>query len=129
MMDDLNAQVAEKVMGWVYVPSFIGNAVTMAPPSWSQGDNVYIETAKWNPSTSIADAWLVVEEMRRRGWQVDVVTDDPGWSCWLHRLGGKLGKPQHYVSADTAPEAICRAALEAYDFIHWLTPGGSQYPR
>ena len=107
-MRELDALVAEKVMGWEYIPGF---AATMAAPTWSQGENVYLETAKWHPSTSISDAFLVVEEMRKRGYSMEH-SEDPGEQCrvWFQisddvRTCGK-------GIADTAPEAICRAALE-----------------
>jgi hypothetical protein len=63
------------------------------------------------PSADIAAAWLVVEEMARRGWSVDVQNRyQPTWAChvWIP------GDPRRiFKHEQTAPLAICLAALEA----------------
>ena len=63
-------------------------------------------------STDIAAAWLVVEEMDRRGWKVDVQNRyRPTWACHVH-----FASPDNrsvYVHTWYAPLAICLAALEA----------------
>lgn len=64
-------------------------------------------------SSDIAAAWQVVEELRRRGWSVFVVvqpwvTSSPVWSVDV------VNRDDSYRAyADSAPEAICRAALRA----------------
>lgn len=70
-------------------------------------------------STSIADAWVVVERMRERfHWEIKTPFME-GQSHWagLTPLGttGWNGVPDFKASADTAPLAICRAALLAVD--------------
>ena len=64
-------------------------------------------------STYIAAAWEVVEKLRADGYRfrgVEEHDEDPGWRCLV-------GKPSFYPSyeahADTAPLAICPAALKA----------------
>lgn len=63
-------------------------------------------------STDIADAWQVVEAMRERGWHPEIrwISD---WDCkakwWVNFGGHRL----YDATADTAPLAICRAALRA----------------
>jgi len=106
MSRELDALVAEKVMGWVHIDGFV---VTMAVPSWDQGNNVYLEVAKWNPSTSISDAWLVIEEVTKAGHRnrYPVLWQDKGTDLWACEFGCVQGR-----WCDTAPEAICRAALE-----------------
>jgi len=86
---ELDAQIAEKVM----------------EKPWHG-----LDTLRY--SASISGAWFVVEEMRERGFCMNIQTH--------------LGPPVEYQMklwdcdrlvagewCDTAPEAICRAALEA----------------
>ena len=69
-------------------------------------------------STSIADAWLVVEKMRGLGWWLRLSSpfqDGSLWNAGFTPAGttGWNGTPDHNFASDTAPEAICLAALEA----------------
>ena len=105
-MKDLDAQVAEKVMGWTVQDDYLRDS-----------HGYYMRSlegcsADWSPSTSISDAWLVVEEMRKRGFQV-VVRTPAVFS--LSRCEISESSSMWTGEADTAPEAICRAALEAVD--------------
>lgn len=58
----------------------------------------------WSPSTDIADAWMVVEWLKAQGCHLELrwVHD---WTCVL------IG--ERSASADTAPMAICLAALKS----------------
>jgi len=58
-------------------------------------------------STDIKAAWLVVEKMRERS-RIEIIDDGMSWVVGLHDL-------DVLVSAPTAPEAICLAALAAVD--------------
>lgn len=61
-------------------------------------------------STSIADAWLVVEKMREKGHncQIEASAAQPEWiACFLTPHGYREGR------APTAPAAICLTALRA----------------
>ncbi len=53
-------------------------------PCWS--DHCVLHTREWYPLSSMSDAWLVVEEMRRQGWHVcclDLLSDGRVvWDCW-----------------------------------------------
>ena len=70
---------------------------TVIEPDWDDEQPVYPEV-----STSISAAWEVVEKLRRHIFQL---SDDEGWCCTFSmRFNAK---------ADTAPLAICRAALRA----------------
>lgn len=64
------------------------------------------------PSTDIAAAWLVVEEMARRGWKVDVQNRyPPTWACHVN-----FPAPDYrhvFEHEDTAPHAISLAFLAA----------------
>lgn len=75
---------------------------------WLEPDGSYTcEIPKY--STSIADAWMVVEEMG--GMWVCPADNGHGWAA------GKLSlvepSPTAGTYADSAPRAICLAAIEA----------------
>lgn len=115
---ELDALVAEKVMGWTACDA------NEAYPRWMHGDpgDEFAEagrgrgcaplTTAWRVpysrySTDIAAAWEVVEKVRgdRDVWlQWDSETSI--WGCQFFSGG-------HECFADTAPLAICRAALKA----------------
>jgi hypothetical protein len=107
-MTDLNAEVAERVMGWERADpdDAIGWWETRAP-------GIQTLRTNFNPDISIADAWLVVEEMRKRGFTtfIRVGLTDEAYPCYikvLHEDGSEADS-----STGKVPEAICRAALEA----------------
>lgn len=99
---EINAMVAERVMGWRRCDN----------GDWLNG-LIRVRGLSWFPSTSIADAWEVVERMFEGGACVAIGQRDDG-SCGVSfyrradddRLGEGNGK---------APLAICIAALRAHD--------------
>ena len=105
---EMDAAVAEHVMGWIYHPP---SADTEGIAWWEvpEGDPTRdgFGSADWPPrySTDIADAWLVVERM---GTEVKLrrVSDH----MYYVRFGAHTGA---VPGADTAPLAICIAALKA----------------
>ena len=131
---ELDALIAERLFGWRWHNcEYIGQSSVASPvyrtmfaepkeleknTSWRcvAMDNPHSGVRKkqeWTPhySTSIADAWQVVEHI----WNVlekDIsVTFAAGSiSC---DIGDLLGEAVAEVFADTAPLAICRAALLA----------------
>lgn len=70
-------------------------------------------------STDISAAWLVVEELNKRGYWCQMRTPfqagDDGDGYWAgftpHGVSGWNGRPDHWTSAETLPLAICLAAL------------------
>ena len=72
-------------------------------------------------STSIADAWSVVDTMERRGFWCEMRTpfmepggDDGYWAGFTpHSTSGWNGRPDHWTRAESLPLAICLAALKA----------------
>jgi len=110
----LDAEVAEKIMQWR-----IGLEEDDVSPDdfdaiLSGGTHVYKTwpcMERFNPSASISDAWLVVEEMRRRfnGMIMEVNFIAPGGI----RASLFWADGDAHAIADTAPEAIVKAALEA----------------
>lgn len=71
-------------------------------------------------STSIADAFLVVERMREMGYSLVVMPYyNESWACFVKDYSGSVmgqyqwvGSQGDFVIADTAPLAICRKAIE-----------------
>ena len=106
---ELDALVAEKVMGWER-PS---------DPSWSYPAYMHDQPAY---STSIADAWLVVEKLSDK-WEMNLRTILPArdYVCEFKLVVKNkcIVDAQHPFEhvwnnpVDTAPLAICLAALKA----------------
>jgi hypothetical protein len=71
----------------------------------------YIFDGKWpsiKPSESIADAWKVV----RRFWMVNLMNLDGG-TQWVFTISNSDDAEIRWAMGETAPEAICKAALIA----------------
>lgn len=96
---DLDALVAEKVMG-VTKQQF---------------------TAMFRPSTDIQCAWLVVEKLKLSVmWTGKKWGAGEAWDIYFHREDDPEeddavydGSIKHWATSDTAPHAICLAALKA----------------
>jgi hypothetical protein len=114
---ELDAKVAEKVMGWKREQAPRGT------PIWRWQDRLTWESVNgYRPSLSISDAWGVVARLNRLGWSVSVHertpyrgADECLSDCILERYPDDEGAEpiRVSVSADTAPLAISRAALQA----------------
>lgn len=127
---ELEVEVAVKVMGWpVYtLEQALHDGNTPRPhclltlvPDGTKALRVFDTNGNlywWRPARDIAAAWLVVEKLRER-FRVEV--DMPGgkrsegdgvevmlWSDFWEQ-----DHPDHIGMADTAPLAICKAALAA----------------
>ena len=108
---ELDALVAEKVMGWTR-----DDRGAWVPPGCRPLRNGYYTERPGCYSTDIAAAWRVVEAMRVAGWYTKVEdghdgppSENPrGWHC-------RVSRAYDWFEgwADTAPLAICRAALAA----------------
>ena len=113
MSEELNARVAVEVMGWKLCASD-SNA---PPPYWYRHEDVEFvcNQDKFQPFTSWADAGLVIEEMRRRGYLVRIEDWEEFWEAEFagpkdsKTFMGKSG----FAEASEPLEAICLAALEA----------------
>lgn len=136
---ELDALVAEKVMGWVNVACLNGGNTPTGEP-----DDDWNRDARNDPrhggtgipqvhrlevpdySTQINDAWEVVEKLKRDGWNVSLGGDN-GWGCTIYKIHAQGGKnfsstwEESFgpINAETAPLAICLAALKAvgYDVV------------
>ena len=113
---ELDALIAEKVMGFQRV-EFLRD---MLPWTFylheDRGVVVAFQSklAEFKPSTNIADAWEVVDLGHPCGW-FD--------SYYIMRYGagyaiGRCMDDAVYAEADTAPLAICLAALKAKGVTH-----------
>ena len=114
---ELDALVAEKVMGWVEVrKQSIANAMGqhvmddyVGQPSIGVTQPVLVPRY----SLMIQEAWKVADHLRSRSQFVAVISGmgpqgvQP-WICKINRDGGFLEE-----RADTAPVAICLPALKA----------------
>lgn len=104
---ELDALVARKVMGWMQSWSPSGKC-----EAWFERQDDGSMRGKhdigWNPSKSISAAWEVVEKITKKaeeegGGPIVELTHDGDWHA-------KIGKLR--AMARTAPEAICKAALQ-----------------
>jgi hypothetical protein len=141
---DLDAAVAEHVMGWRIVGA--GEVDGYAPGYWTQQPPGEINPTGWaGPppySTTILYGWKVVERLREQGYLVRVQEHPDGFPFYLalteHNLPDERsridkqamclinlygpaseGKPFRACEGRgygaSAPEAICRAALDLLD--------------
>lgn len=136
---ELDALVAEKVMEDP-CPTVDIYTASVAPwpkgPSHTWGISTLVSTGErsWyyrgpRYSTSIADAWRVVEKMKEDGWRW-TICDDPMYGRGVTVERGDDNNPNNYEGVDvgiqahaldevnaglkmTVPEAICLAALRA----------------
>jgi hypothetical protein len=107
---DLDAEVAEKVMGWTLeIQDDRNDAYSQ---TWRTGPNILTDSLfvyEFEPSIDIAAAWQVVEYMQGReltDFSVSWDVRNDSW-CWVARFA------RTEATGPTAPLAICRAALAA----------------
>jgi len=102
---ELDALVAEKVMGW--------KKLNDTGLSWRSPDEGFSNLPYF--STDISAAWQVVEKMRETRWIEVHSTIDGEWAAFYTPIGTTdMNQAIHeYAKASTAPLAICRAALKA----------------
>jgi hypothetical protein len=108
----LDFLIGTKVMGW-RLECFADAKQT--PIGWVDKDvTKYIATPEWSPSTNIAHAWQVVEALELRGGLISQMYSQGGcWSVGIEPDPGSGLTPCYRAVGETAPLAICRAALEA----------------
>lgn len=140
---DLDALIAEKVMGWIncdpvarwdaYAYGDPGDEWTRTSEEWCRGLGVAPHSQSFSfhadykrpfprYSQSIVAAWLLVDRLKELGWSMGLDFDldgeaDVSFMHWVKEsvLGGDYLTDGKSVSviADTAPLAICLAALNA----------------
>lgn len=98
--------IGTRVMRW-------GVCTVHGQPAWNvpvNGNHGYVfYQSEWRPSRNIADAWRVLEQFVKRGDDVWVMTAPVGWRCLI----ASDNNIDFEGNADTAPRAICVAALAA----------------
>jgi hypothetical protein len=123
----IDADVAEKVMGWrreLYAGRFYWfgpydgrRHIRVTYDDVELGEDAVLafaeesDTECWSPSTDIVTAWQVVEHLFAAGWALNIAGERGPGRPWDVRYwkGGERGM----AFADTAPLAICKAALIA----------------
>ena len=112
---ELDALVAEKVMGYERRLDGLGQEY------WREADKPRVrlvgticdpqDLPLFAPSTDISAAWEVVSLLIEKGYYVDILYSAKAhvWSCLLDYGGYREAD----VIGDTAPYAICLAALKA----------------
>jgi len=106
---ELDRLVAEHITGW--------KEGEKGPRVAKWGVGILGEKVLPRYSTDIAAAWSVVEKLVNLGWLVNLLSPWKGnatyhWTCYVERQG-KSGWEKLEVAGDSAPAAICRAALLA----------------
>ena len=103
---ELDAEVAEKVMGWTPYKNKTGLIEWCLPDKKVPVVGAVVATAHtFRPSQDITAAWEVVEKMR----ELDLT------EVFLETLEGALIELVFYKKANEAAEAICLAALKAVE--------------
>lgn len=121
---DLDQLVAEKVMGWTLdsrsriwqmpgrnPPNNRMLSAYPCAPQYEGCSNDY-----WRPSTNIAYAWDVVDHLAgATSHRVDIHDFGalPKWRCVIRLMGSTIVQTGE---GETAPLAICRAALKAVGY-------------
>lgn len=103
---EMDALVAVKVMGWELQQRFhsLGGYTVVVDGAgtdrfmWHNLPDVSSGQKRWSPSADLSAAWEVVEKMQSSPME---------WYFWHCQFFGRMGY------ADTAPLAICKAALLA----------------
>lgn len=129
---ELNAMVAERVMGWRVIHYFgalegdgfnpRGTNYYIAPDGEKRCDLVG-DWKGWHPSTDISAALEVVEKLKAddfwpsMNWKSGVFIDDWNRAVWFVRFrcvrGGTRG--DHWHADESLPLAICFAALKVVE--------------
>jgi hypothetical protein len=113
---ELDALVAEKVMGWLgVVPEYMDvDRTRWFVPSGVPSYDVPREKVPAY-STDIAAAWTVVVELSRVGRSIGVFAESSGdYVCEIKDLDRTTDKYEYvaWTESETAPHAICLAALD-----------------
>ena len=123
---ELDARVAEKVMEWTlsqpeYVMGYLAHGGSMMRLYKGPGlprKNRTTPSEEWSPSTDIAPAWEVWEKVFNEDYTIgkaETLDGIAGYEVqqYEHGVGGE---PYVQVAwAETAPLAICLAALKAVE--------------
>jgi hypothetical protein len=96
----INYLVAEKVMGYV-------RSKYRGQEGWGTPDQ-HTWYSHFNPTGDISEAWLAVDKLKSNSEFFSLDFEDEVWTCEF----GNQYSGMYEVTADTAPMAICKAALK-----------------
>lgn len=99
---EIDLLVAEKVMGWIPQREMQGKILYVL----QDGTQIAFD---WKPTTNIADAWQVVEKLRKDSYGFEIEDGfDKKYQCCFY------GSARSYTcEAETATLAICLSALKS----------------
>ena len=104
---ELNALVAEKVMGW-FLDSDIGY--------WRNESGLCKRQDKWSPSEDIAAAWEVWEHDRPKKWNFDLCYSDGTYLAEIYKPDDVIGvRILAQVESKSAAEAMVKCRLLALE--------------
>lgn len=111
---EMDRLVAVKVMGWQKPIADAAHRGNRIGPWYAGGGTWHCDPF----STDIAHAWEVVEKLTvwehyRSGLDIELWTEGGFWKCYFRRRDKDDKKQSTSVLEDTAPLAICKAALKA----------------
>ncbi|RAP29136.1 hypothetical protein C2W64_04083 [Brevibacillus laterosporus] len=92
--------LATKVMGWKRYQE---------TDFWFGYNGNLFNSSLWNPLQNIADAWMIMEEMRKRQYYLVISPCFIGYEVYPQRVNGSRICEEVY--AKTVQEAICNAAM------------------
>lgn len=110
---ELDALVAEQVMGWKNTGKRVSLAYRAVMTMHTDKTGTYRRVP--NCSTDIYGAWEVIGKIKEK-YEVATLDYRNKWVCYLVETiteSGNLDTPDIEAYGQTAPEAICKAALLA----------------
>lgn len=114
---ELDVLIAEKVMGWTWYKTGRGARMLCEPHhgQLADGSEPIANLATFSVplySSDIAAAWSIVEKMQELGWTfaIELFEDNGNYSAYFKNT---QNRDRYVGNADTAPLAICLAALKA----------------
>lgn len=104
---ELDALVAEKVMGWRWFTDEFNTRPVLIPPGMPQ------QCATPHYSTDIAAAWAVVEKLGER-FRFEIRNHEGyDWNVYVRPWDTRISMSGESVTKENLPHAICLAALKA----------------
>ncbi|EPZ47737.1 BC1872 family protein [Alicyclobacillus acidoterrestris] len=110
--------LAEKVMEWTVGehPELHGTGQMMVEyeePVYFRQDGTFLCECEWYPTEDISAAWEVVEKMKQDGWLPSIEYFEKAIRKGYEVTMGHMSEDAQWAISETAPEAICLAALRA----------------
>ena len=107
---ELDTLVADKIFGLTMRDRYTGKEVPITLDQLLMSGSALRIMNLPRYSTDIGAAFEVVKKLQETAI-VEVSVHKGDWSCSINRSGNEV--PDYFASADTAPHAICLAALKA----------------